>query len=147
MNADRFELLAPGVCDRRFAAVGEKDGRPVRGMKRVEKRSWGKLGSLWELPLNILGADRLEIRNLAAAQQGQRLGGDWMQSGGDIIVCHGTRLLSINASSPVRVQSLSLMLIVLTMRSGSGRARSIDNSPLFKSAPRTSMPSANTKQR
>ena len=39
------------------------------------------------------------------------------------------------------------MLIVFTIRSGCGRARSIDSSPFFRSAPSTSMPSASTKVR
>ena len=43
--------------------------------------------------------------------------------------------------------AMAAMLIVFTIRSGCGRARSIDSSPFFKSALRTSIPSANTKQR
>src|SRR5271166_6368083 len=147
MHADRLELLAPGVCDRGLAAVGQQDGRAVGRMQGVKQRSRRELGSLRKLSLHVLGADGPDVRDLAASEMRQRLRRDGMLSEGDIVVCHGTRLLSHNASSPVRVHSLSLMLIVFTIRSGSGRARSIDNSPFFKSALKTSMPSASTKQR
>src|SRR5205807_1667437 len=57
-----------------------------------------------------------------------------------------SRLLS-QLSGRVRYSfhySCSLIAIVLTIFSGSGRARSIDNSPFFKSAPSTCIPSAST---
>src|SRR3954453_8512940 len=94
--------------------------------------------------LDVLGADRLDVGDLAAAEQRQRFRRDIAD--GDFVVghfivhvgTHGPRLLSIYVCRVLIVsQSLSTMLMVLTIRSGSGRARSIDSSPFFKSAPST----------
>src|SRR5215831_482777 len=148
VHADGFELLAPGVGDGRLAAVGEHDRRAVGRVQGVEQGARRELRSLRELLPHVLGADHLHVGDLAAAQKRKRLGRDHGFSEGDVVVGHGTRLLSpFNASSPTPVQSRSAMLIVFTIRSGSGRARSIDKSPFFKSAPKTSMPSASTKVR
>src|SRR5262249_21335154 len=148
VHADGLELLAPGVGDGRLAAVGEHDRRAVGRVQGIEQGARRELRGLRELVPDVLGADHLHVGDLAAAQKRKRLGRDLGFSGGDVVVGHGTRLLSpFNASSPTPVQSRSAMLIVFTIRSGSGRARSIDKSPFFKSAPNTSMPSASTKVR
>src|SRR5712671_3483121 len=69
VQAHRFELLAPGVGDRRFAAVGQHDRRAVRGVQRIEQGARRKLRRLRELLLHVLGADRLDIGEAAAAEQ------------------------------------------------------------------------------
>src|SRR4051812_23783475 len=148
MHADGLELLAPGVGDCRFAAIGQHDWRAVGGVQRIEQRARRELGGLREVPLHVLGADHLHVGDLAAAQKRQCFGRDHGFWEGDVIVRHGTRLLAAsNASSPVRVQSVSVMLMVFTIRSGSGRTRSIANSPFLRSALKTSMPSASTNVR
>src|SRR6185369_9256152 len=148
MHADGLELLAPGVGDGRFAAIGQHDRRAVGGVQCIEQRARRELRGLRKLPLHVLGADHLHVGDLAAAQKRQRFGRDHGFWEGDVIVRHGTRLLAAsNASSPVRVQSVSVMLMVFTIRSGSGRTRSIANSPFLRSALKTSMPSASTNVR
>src|SRR5262252_1047745 len=148
VHADGVELLAPGVGDGRLAAVGQHDRRAVGRVQRVKQGARRKLWGLRKLLPHVLRADHFHVGDLAAAEKRKRFGRDLGFSGGDTVVGHGTRLLSLfNASSPAPVQSRSVMLIDFTIRSGSGRARSIDKSPFFKSAPNTSMPSASTKVR
>src|SRR6266550_2438485 len=148
MHAHRFELMAPGVGDGSLAAVGQHDRRAVGGVQRIEQRARRKLRRLGKLLLHVLGADRPDIGDLAAAQERKPFRRDHLVPGGDMVTSHGTRLLStLNCRALVEVQSWSRMLIVFTIRSGSGRARSIESSPFFRSAPSTSKPSASTKVR
>src|SRR5215213_3731079 len=154
VHAHRLELLAPGVRDRSLAAVGQHDRRAVGCVQREQLHAGLKLRRLREHGRHVLGADGLDVSNLAAAKQRQSLRRDFADSdfvGGHgvvLVVSHGPRLLSIcDCRVLVASQSLSAMLMVFTTRSGSGRARSIDNSPFFRSAPSTSMPSASTKVR
>src|SRR3954454_16979620 len=115
-------------------------------MQGIEERSRRERRRLREFSMDVLGADRAQIGDLSAPQHCERFARNGF-TGGDVIIGHDTRLLSINASSSVRVHSLSFMLMLFTVRSGCGRARSTDKRPFFKSAPRTSIPSASTKHR
>ena len=99
---------------------------------------------------HVLGADRPDIGDLAVAEMRERFGRDVGQSRRgrhSLFMALDSSYLS-TLSSPARFHhSWSVIAIVLTTRSGSGRARSIDSNPFFKSAPNTSMPSASTKVR
>ena len=120
-------------------------------MQREQLHAGLELRRLREQRVHVLGADRLDVGDLAAAEDGERLLGD-------ISTLFVSRpvlsLMALNSFlafvGRVRTSGSlrrSLMLIVLTMRAGSGRARSIDSSPFFRSALSTSMPSASTKVR
>ena len=50
MHADGLELVAPGVRNRRLAAVRQHDRRPVGCVQRIEQRTRRQLGRLRELP-------------------------------------------------------------------------------------------------
>src|ERR1051326_5483436 len=150
MHADCLQLLAPGIRLRGLAAVGQHDRRAVGGVQCKKLQARFDMRRLRKQCRNVLGTDRLHIGNLSAAQMGEIFGGNRDFILGTIhYVCHGPRLLTLlTASSPCGFHySHSLIAIDLTMRSGCGRARSIDSNPFFKSAPKTSIPSASTKMR
>src|SRR5882762_1755188 len=150
VNADGLQLVAPCVRDRGFPAIGQHDRGAVGGVEREQFQSRRDLRRLGEKPRHVLGTDLLHIGDMALAQGRQRLRGDG--GGGlkrNISFSHGLDS-SVRLSGRVRYSfhySCSLIAIVLTTFSGSGRARSIDNSPFFKSAPSTCIPSASTKVR
>src|SRR3977135_216452 len=110
------------------------------------RRDFRRLG---EQPRHILGTDLLHIGDMAFAPGGQRLGGNAFRLKQNTKTTHGLDS-SVGISGRVRYSfhySCSLIAIVLTIFSGSGRARSIDNSPVFNPAPSTCIPSASTKVR
>src|SRR6266704_6473624 len=149
VNTDGLQLVAPCIRDRGFPAVGQHDRRAVGGMQGKQLQSRRDLRRLGEQPRHVLGTDLLHIGDMALAQGRQRLGGDACIFEHYITFSHGLDS-SVRLSGRVRYSfhySCSLMAIVLTIFSGSGRARSIDNSPFFKSAPKTCIPSASTKVR
>ena len=76
VHAHRLELLAPGVGDGRVAAVGEHHRRAVGGMQHEQLHAGPDLGRLREHRLHILGADRLDVGDTAAAEVGERFGRD-----------------------------------------------------------------------
>src|ERR1019366_4965079 len=149
VNADGLQFVAPCVGNRRFAAVGQHDRGAVGGMQREQLQSRRDLRRLRKQPRHVLGTDLLHIGDMALAQARQRLGGDARGFKHNTSYSHGLDS-SVRLSGRVRYSfhySCSLIAIVLTIFSGSGRARSIDNSPFFKSAPSTCIPSASTKVR
>src|ERR1700738_5132303 len=149
VHADGLKLVAPRVGNRRLAAVGQHDRRAVGGMQREQLQSRRDLRRLGKQPRHVLGTDLLHIGDMAFAQARQRLGGDACGFKHNITFSHGLDS-SVRLSGRVRYSfhySCSLIAIVLTIFSGSGRASSIDNSPFFKSAPSTCIPSASTKVR
>src|SRR5882672_2700104 len=144
VNADGLQLVAPCIRDRRFPAIGEHDRGAVGGMQREQLQSRRDLRRLGEEPRHVLGTDLLHIGDMALAEGGQRFGGDAFRFKHNTSFSHGLDS-SVRLSGRVRYSfhySCSLIAIVLTIFSGSGRARSIDNSPFFKSAPSTCIPSA-----
>src|SRR5713226_613273 len=68
VNADRLQLVAPGVCDRRFAAVGQHDRCAVGRVQRKQLQSRRDLRRLREQSRDVLGTDLLYIRDMALAQ-------------------------------------------------------------------------------
>src|SRR5262249_3011228 len=149
VHAHHLQLVAPRVGDRGLARVGQHDRGAVGGMKREQLGARCDFGRLRKQHGDLLGADRLDVGNLAVTELRERFGRD--VDGGPMVGCrlHGPRLLSYyNRVESCAVQSLrSTMEIVLTTRSGSGRTRSIANSPFFRSAASTSIPSASTNVR
>src|SRR5258706_5952653 len=143
-----LELVAPGVGNRGFARIGQHDRRTVGGVKRKQLQPRRDLRRLRKQPRHVLGADLLDVGDMAFAHARQRLQGNaGFQR--NITFSHGLDSCG-RLSGRVRYSfhySCSLIAIVLTIFSGSGRARSIDNSPFFKSAPSTCIPSASTKVR
>src|ERR1700676_4864497 len=149
VNADGLQFVAPCIRDRRFAAVGQHDRRAVGGVQCEQLQSRRDLRRLGEQPRHVLGTDLLHIGDMALAQGRQRLQGDALRFKRNITFSHGLDSF-VRLSGRVRYSfhySCSLIAIVLTILSGSGRARSIDNSPFFRSAPSTNIPSASTKVR
>src|SRR5258708_39932604 len=73
VHADGLELLAPGIGDRGLAAVGEHDRRAVRGMQRKQLQAGRDLRGLRKQGRYVLGADALDVGDLAAAEQRQPL--------------------------------------------------------------------------
>src|SRR6202048_2140032 len=128
---------------------GACSGETVGGMQLEQLQARRDLRRLGEEPRHVLGTDLLHIGDMALAQGGQRLGGDAFRLKHNTSFTHGLDS-SVRLSGRVLYSfhySCSLIAIVLTIFSGSGRARSIDNSPFFKSAPSTCIPSASTKVR
>src|SRR5471032_3545 len=149
VNAHRLQFIAPGVRDCGFPAIGQHDRRAVGGMQGEQLQSGCDLRRLGKQPRYVLGTDLLHIGDMALAQGCQRLGRDTLGFKHNTSFSHGLDS-SVRLSGRVRYSfhySCSLIAIVLTTFSGSGRARSIDNSPFFKSAPSTCIPSASTKVR
>src|SRR3979490_1507045 len=149
VNAHRLQLVAPCIRDRSFAAVGQHDRRAVGGMQCEQLQSRRDFRRLGKQPRHVLGTDLLHIGDMALAQGRQRLGGDACIFEPNVTFSHGLDS-SVRLSGRVRYSfhySCSLIAIVLTIFSGSGRASSTDNSPFFKSAPNTRIPSASTKVR
>src|SRR6267143_1919 len=149
VNADSLQLIAPCIRDRGFPAVGQHDRRAVGGMECEQLQSRRDLRRLGKQPRHVLRADLFHIGDMALAQGRQRLGGNACIFKYGTSFSHGLDS-SVRLSGRVRYSfhySCSLIAIVLTTFSGSGRARSIDNSPFFKSAPSTCIPSASTKVR
>src|SRR5262249_22521974 len=68
VHAHRLELLAPGIGDRRLAAVSQEDRRAVGRVQGIEQCPRCQLRRLRELLLHVLGADHLHISDLAAAE-------------------------------------------------------------------------------
>src|SRR5215203_3607375 len=152
--ADGFELVRHRVGDGGFTAVGHQDRRAVSGMQREQMHSRLQLRRLRIELVHVFRTDRLDVGDLSAAENGECL----------LVHCHffrfasgslthGPRLLS-GFVGRVRTQvqlssrhSCSAIWIVLMTRAGSGRARSIESSPFFRSAFCTSIPSASTKVR
>src|SRR5215471_8209584 len=148
VHADRLQLLTPGIGDCSFAAVGKHDRRAVSGMQREQfltRRHLRYIG-LRKQCLNVFGSDRLNISNAAVAELSQRFRRHFELVFTTVHIVHGARLLSYSVESFPR-QSDCLIDIDLTTRCGSRRTKSIDNSPFFRSAPDTSIPSANTNVR
>src|SRR6185437_12096006 len=134
--------------------VGQHHGRAVRGMQNEQLDAGLDLRRLREQAGDIFGADRLHVSKASVAEMRERiLRGLRIGSGFDhvFVVSHGPRLLlyelPVESCYAFRHSSCSEIAIVLTIRSGSGRARSIDSNPFLKSALKTSMPSASTKVR
>src|SRR5215470_2741743 len=98
VHADGLELLTPGIGDGRFTAVGQHDRRAVGRVQSVQQGTGRKLWGLRKLFLHVLGAYHLHIGNLAAAQERKRFGRDHRASGGDVIIGHGTRLLTLSST-------------------------------------------------
>src|ERR1700722_5797889 len=149
VNADGLQFVAPGIGDRSFAAVSQHDRRAVGGAECKKLESRRDLRRLRKQFRYILGTDLLHIGDMAFAQARQRLGGDISRFKHNINFSHGLDS-SVRLSGRVRYSfhySCSFMAIVLTIFSGSGRARSIDNNPFFRSAPSTCIPPASTKVR
>src|SRR6202023_2882980 len=149
VNADGLQFVAPCIRNRRFTAIGQHDRRAVGGMQREQLQSRRDLWRLGKQYRHVLGTDLFHIGDMALAQGRQRLGGDVSRLKHNITFSHGLDS-SVRLSGRVRYSfhySCSLIAIVLTTFSGSGLARSIDNSPFFKSAPSTCIPSASTKVR
>ena len=149
MHADGLELLAPGIGDRRLAAVGQHDRRAVGGVQRIEQRARRELAAPAEIasarPRSGSSSHRRSCRRREAPAPRAR---SWVL--GEVMLLLVMALdsfLLLTRRALFGFNHVSVMLIVLTIRSGSGRARSIDNSPFFRSAPKTSMPSASTKVR
>src|SRR5206468_12404628 len=97
----------------------------------------------------VFGTDLFHIGNMPLAQMGQGLWRDVFGFERHTRVTHGLDS-SMRLSGRVRYSfhySCSLIAIVLTIFFGSGRVRSIDNSPFSSSAPSTCIPSASTKVR
>ena len=90
---------------------------------------------LREQRMHVLGAHRPEIGDLAAAEPRESV----LRHGLDGVVA---RHFALHPG-----QSRDVIGTFRIVRSGSGRTRSIDRSPSFRSAPVTSMPSASTKVR
>src|SRR5580704_2268112 len=148
MHAQGLQLVAPGIGDRGLARVGHHDRRAVRGMERKQLQPRSDLRRLRKDGRNVLGTDRLDIGDLAVAEMRKCLRREmgWTH---DRVVIHDTPLLDMpTRSSWARFHhSCSVIAIVLTTRSGSGRTRSMDSNPFLRSAPNTSIPSARTKVR
>src|ERR1700739_4888818 len=118
-------------------------------MQREKLQSRRDLRRLGKQSRYVLGTDLLHIGDMALAKCRQRLGGDAFGFKHNTHFTHGLDS-SVRLSGRVRSSfhySCSLIAIVLTTLSGSGLARSIDNSPFFRSAPSTCIPSASTKVR
>ena len=74
MHAHRFELLADGVGDGGFAAVGQHDWGAVRGMQREQLQPGLDIRHLRKQRVHVLGADRLDVGDLAVSELRQRFG-------------------------------------------------------------------------
>src|SRR5215207_5761500 len=98
MNADSLELLAPGIGDCCLTAVRQHDRRAVSSMQCKQLHPGLELGGFRKHRVNVFRADRLHIRNSAPAEQRKRLRRDRAMTRRDMLVGHGTRLLSTNAS-------------------------------------------------
>src|SRR5229473_1214289 len=149
VNADGLQLVAPGVRDRSFPAIGQHDRCAVGSVQREQLQSRRDRRCLGEQARHVLGTDLLHIGDMALTQGRQRLPRDALRLKLNITFSHGLDS-SVRLSGRVRYSfhySCSLIAIVLTILSGSGRARSIANSPFFRSAPSTCIPSASTKVR
>src|SRR5712664_4964177 len=128
VNADGLQFIAPCIRDRGFPAVGQHDRRAVGGMQGKQLQSRRDLRRLGKQPRHVLGTDLLHIGDMALAQGRQRLGGDARTFEHYVTLSHGLDS-SVRLSGRVRYSfhySCSLIAIVLTTFSGSGRARSID---------------------
>src|SRR6185437_468138 len=154
VNANGLKLLAPGVGDSRFTRVGEHHRRAVRGMQDEQLYAGRYLRRLRKQAGDVFGADRLHVSEAAVTEMRERVLRDLRISGGFdhmFVGGHGPRLLlyelPVESCYSFRHSSCSEIAIVLTIRSGSGRARSIDSNPFLRSALKTSMPSASTKVR
>src|SRR4029079_12059864 len=131
------------------AAVGQHDRGAVGGMQGEQFQARRDLRRLRKQSRHVLGTDLLYIGDMALAKMGQRLERNLFRLERHTHITHGLDS-SMRLSGRVRSSfhySCSLIAIVLTTLSGSGRARSIDNSPFFRSAPNTCIPSASTKVR
>src|SRR5437773_803345 len=73
VHADGLELLAPGIGDGGLAAIGKQDGSAVSRVQGIEQGTRRKLRGLRELLLHVLGADHLQVGDLAPAQKRERL--------------------------------------------------------------------------
>jgi hypothetical protein len=67
--ADGLQLLADGIGDRRFAAVGEHDRRPVGGVQGKELQTRFDFRNLRKQRADVLGPDGFDIRDLPIAEQ------------------------------------------------------------------------------
>src|SRR4051812_36360140 len=99
VHAERLQFVAPGIRDRRLAAVGKHDRRAVGRVQGVKQRAGRELGRLREMLLHVLGADRPDIGKLASAKTLQPLWRDGMDVE-RVTRIHGPRLLSVDASLP-----------------------------------------------
>jgi len=69
VHAHGFELVAPGIGDRGFARIGQHDWRAVGRMQREQLDARLDLRRLREQVGYVLGADRLDIGDAAAADE------------------------------------------------------------------------------
>src|SRR5215831_8003787 len=101
MDAERLQLLAPGIGDCSLAAVGEHDRSAVSGMQREQlltRRHLRHVG-LRKQGLNVLGSDRLDVSDAAVAELGQRLRRHLALVFSTVHIVHGARLLSYSVET------------------------------------------------
>src|SRR6516164_157529 len=100
MDAERLQLLAPGIGNRSLTAVSEHDRRAVSGMQREQLLTGRHLRhvGLWKQGLNVLGSNRLDVSDAAVAELGQRLRRHLKLVFSTVHVVHGARLLLTRSS-------------------------------------------------
>ena len=144
MQAHRRQVMRPGIGDRGVAVVGQQDGLAAGG-QRARKAACPAGASA---PAGTAGRPRRTPsashrpsgpRPDAASSATSTTGSAWFLI---------SKFMDFSLSSGCRhTLSGALMSILRTIRSGSGRTRSIDKRPLDRSAPITSMPSTRRKVR
>ena len=65
VHPHRLQLVAPGIRNRSFAAVGQHDRRAVGGVEREQLEARRDLGRLGEQARNVLGGYLLHIGDVA----------------------------------------------------------------------------------
>src|SRR6185312_13416298 len=150
VQADGFELILPGVGDRRVLGVGEQDRRAVGVQQREQLQPGPNRRRLREQALRVLRADRLDIGDGAGAQMRQLLLGQFHRGrefGHRSYSSFGGQAQRLSTRPGANFQSRACTFIFLTTLSGWGFATSIDSRPFASSAPSTCMPSASRKLR
>src|SRR5271166_4310548 len=144
MQADGLQLVLASVGERLVLGIGQHDRRTVGSEQREQFQARAERGRLRKDARNVFRIDRLDIGERAVAKLSELLRRQVKR----LFHC-GSHLPSFPAvvTSPGAHQSRAMTWIFLTIRSGCGRMRSIDNSPCARSAPRTCMPSARRKPR
>ena len=133
MQAYRLEVMGPRIRYGDVAGIGQEDRRSARREERKELEPRLHLRRVREQPVEILGPKRLHVSDLALAQSGEirRIESNFLNL--DVVVGQSLLLYALSRAA---------IVILRTIRSGSGRAKSIDSKPFERSAPVTSMPSA-----
>src|SRR5215471_6478836 len=73
VHAHGLQFIAPCVRDRGFTRIGKHDRRTVGGVEREKLQSWRDLRRLGKKVRHVLGADLLDIGNMALAKTSQRI--------------------------------------------------------------------------